>query len=206
MKNTPIHVCVKTAFVGRHSADSRRIGSFHKFLSFNPYFRKYFKLVYRANVVVLTSTTDVMFLLFSSEFYEGVPRVRRPPAKWSATAWSLRNNALNALSHNKLSVTFLVTLKHHEPWILRRWQPSSTRLHDATSQRAVIFKLAALRTWSLKPRISLGDQTCEHGVHIQRFGDFLWLHFQSRWTPCSQGWSSEKTSSHSFSIRVPNDS
>jgi hypothetical protein len=44
-KNTPLDVCAKTAFVGHPSTESRRINSFHKFLSFNHCFRKYFKLV-----------------------------------------------------------------------------------------------------------------------------------------------------------------
>jgi hypothetical protein len=51
MKNTPIHSCVKTAFVGCPSPESRRISSFHNFLSFCHYFRKYFKLVYRKKCV-----------------------------------------------------------------------------------------------------------------------------------------------------------
>jgi hypothetical protein len=33
--------------------------------SFNPYFRKYFELVYRKNVVIVTLTTGTMFLLFT---------------------------------------------------------------------------------------------------------------------------------------------
>jgi hypothetical protein len=49
MKNTPIHVSAKTAFGGRPSTASRRISSFHNFLSFNHYFRKYFRLVYGKN-------------------------------------------------------------------------------------------------------------------------------------------------------------
>jgi hypothetical protein len=42
MKNTPIYVCAKTTFVGWPSTESTRISSFHNFLSFNHYFRKYF--------------------------------------------------------------------------------------------------------------------------------------------------------------------
>jgi hypothetical protein len=53
MKNTPIHVCAKTAFIGWPSTESRRISSFHNFLSCNHYFRKYLKLVYRKMRLVL---------------------------------------------------------------------------------------------------------------------------------------------------------
>jgi hypothetical protein len=45
--NTHIHVCAKTAFVGWPSRESRRISYLPKFLSFNHYFWKCFKLVYR---------------------------------------------------------------------------------------------------------------------------------------------------------------
>jgi hypothetical protein len=65
MKSTPIYVCAKTTFVGSPSIASRRISSFHNFLSFNGYFRKYFKFTYRKNVVMVTLTTGVMFLLFT---------------------------------------------------------------------------------------------------------------------------------------------
>jgi hypothetical protein len=47
MKTTPIHVCAKTAFVGWHSTESRRISSFYKFLYFIHYFTKDFQLVNR---------------------------------------------------------------------------------------------------------------------------------------------------------------
>jgi hypothetical protein len=96
MKNTPIHVCDKTAFIGSPSAKIGRISYFHNFLYFSHYFRKYFKLVHRKTVVMVTLTTGIMFLLFNcmpfcGEFYEGSPRVRRPPIKWSAIAEILRN-------------------------------------------------------------------------------------------------------------------
>jgi hypothetical protein len=65
MKNTPIHVCAKLAFVGWHSVESRQIRSFHNFLSYSHYFRKYFKLVSRKNVVMVTLTTIIMLLLFT---------------------------------------------------------------------------------------------------------------------------------------------
>jgi hypothetical protein len=44
MKNTPIRVCAKTAFVGWPPPGSRRITSFNNFCSYNCYFIKYFKL------------------------------------------------------------------------------------------------------------------------------------------------------------------
>jgi hypothetical protein len=47
MKNTPMHICAKTVFVGWPSTESRRNSNFHIFLAFNNYFRKYFKLRYR---------------------------------------------------------------------------------------------------------------------------------------------------------------
>jgi hypothetical protein len=47
MKDTPIHVSVKTAFIGWPSAQSRRISYFYNFLFFINYFIKYFKFVYR---------------------------------------------------------------------------------------------------------------------------------------------------------------
>jgi hypothetical protein len=46
MKNTPIHVCAKTAFVGWPSTESMLIASFRNFLFYNHDFRKHFKLVY----------------------------------------------------------------------------------------------------------------------------------------------------------------
>jgi hypothetical protein len=45
-KIPPIHVCAKTAFVNWQSTE-RRISSVHNFLSFNHYFKKFFKLVSR---------------------------------------------------------------------------------------------------------------------------------------------------------------
>jgi hypothetical protein len=47
MKNTPIHVCTKTAFVGWPTTESRRISALYNFSSFNYYLRKYFKLLYK---------------------------------------------------------------------------------------------------------------------------------------------------------------
>jgi hypothetical protein len=63
IKNTPIHVCGKTAFVGWTSAKCRRISSFHNLLSYNHYLREYFKLMYRKNVVTVILTA-AMFLIF----------------------------------------------------------------------------------------------------------------------------------------------
>jgi hypothetical protein len=59
MKNTPIHVCAKTSFVEWLSAECRP----RNLLSFNHYFRKYFKLVYRKNVVIVTLTISITFLV-----------------------------------------------------------------------------------------------------------------------------------------------
>jgi hypothetical protein len=64
MKNTPIHVCAKTAFVGWPSTESRRISYFHNLLSYNHYFRKYFKLLYR-KCVYGNFDPSIMLLLFT---------------------------------------------------------------------------------------------------------------------------------------------
>jgi hypothetical protein len=89
--------CDKTASFGWSRTESRPISSFHNLLYFKNYFIKHFKLVYGKNVVMVTSTTGIMFVLFFArtfvcgEFYEGGPRVRLPPMKWSEMAISLRN-------------------------------------------------------------------------------------------------------------------
>jgi hypothetical protein len=67
MKNTPSRVCAKTAFVGWLSKEISRINYFHNLLSYNHYFRKCLRLVYRINVVLATLTTG-MFLLFTYIF------------------------------------------------------------------------------------------------------------------------------------------
>jgi hypothetical protein len=92
MKNTLIHVCAKTVFVGWPSTANRRISSFPNFLSHNHYFRKCFKLVYRNSVVMLTWTTGIMFLLFTCTPF-GVWGILR---RWSAIAENVRNTDLNA--------------------------------------------------------------------------------------------------------------
>jgi hypothetical protein len=122
MKNTPIHVCVKTTFVGGHSADSRRIGSFHKFLSFNPYIRNYFKLLYRANVVVLTSTNDVMFLLFSS-IYFWLWRILRRCSARAPTACEVVRDWLKFEKHCSERLVTQQTISHlssdtKTPWTM----------------------------------------------------------------------------------------
>jgi hypothetical protein len=101
MENTCIHVCDKTSVVRWPSTESRRISSFHNFLSFNHYFRKYFKLVYIKSVVMVILTARIMFLLFTCIHFwvweilrkMGGPRVPRPPMKWSENAESLSNTA-----------------------------------------------------------------------------------------------------------------
>jgi hypothetical protein len=73
------------------------------FLSFNNYFKKYFKLVCRNTVVVITLATGVMFHLFPCMYFlmfgslRRCPRVGRPPMKWSATTESLRNTGVSYL-------------------------------------------------------------------------------------------------------------
>jgi hypothetical protein len=65
-------------------------------LLFN-HFRKYFTLMYRNNVVAVTLTTGIMFLLFTCTHLRvwGIlrrrSRVRRQPTKWSAIAECFRN-------------------------------------------------------------------------------------------------------------------
>jgi hypothetical protein len=93
------------------STESRKISSFHNFLSLNNYFRKYFKLVclYVCVCVVMeTLSTSITFLLFTCMHFRvwgilwGWSRVCRPPMKWFMITKSLRNTALrncfNALS------------------------------------------------------------------------------------------------------------
>jgi hypothetical protein len=59
-------------------------------------------------VVKVTLATGIMFLLFFActfgcgEFYEGGPRMRPPPMKWSSISESLRNTALET-SHAMVS-------------------------------------------------------------------------------------------------------
>jgi hypothetical protein len=82
-----IHPCAKTAFFHWLSTESKRISSFHNF----------FKLVYRKGMVIIASVSGIIFLLFTCvtfwvrELYDGGPRVRLPPVKWSTIAESLRN-------------------------------------------------------------------------------------------------------------------
>jgi hypothetical protein len=64
-KNTTINIWAETAFLGWLSAGSRWISSLHKLLTFIHYFRKYFKLVYWKDVVMVTLTTTIMFLPFT---------------------------------------------------------------------------------------------------------------------------------------------
>jgi hypothetical protein len=47
MKNTPMHICAKTVFVGRPSTEVHELDlSTTSYLSFSHYCRKFFKLVY----------------------------------------------------------------------------------------------------------------------------------------------------------------
>jgi hypothetical protein len=64
MKNIPIHVFVKSAFLGWPSTETRWISSCHGFLSFS-HFIKYFKFVYRKNVGMVTLATSIMFILLT---------------------------------------------------------------------------------------------------------------------------------------------
>jgi hypothetical protein len=83
-------------------------------LTCNQYFRKYFKLVHRKNVVMLTLTTGIIFLLLlvcslrRVEFYEGCPRVPRTRMKLSTITEGLRNPAL----HNRLCYKLRFILNH----------------------------------------------------------------------------------------------
>jgi hypothetical protein len=100
MTNTPTHVCAKTALLVDLRQKVGKLVLCITFLCFSHYFRKYFKLVYRKNVVIVTLTTGIMFIQFAcmhfghGEFYEGGSRVRRPPVKSSPIAESLRNIVL----------------------------------------------------------------------------------------------------------------
>jgi hypothetical protein len=74
----------------------RKVGEFfHNFLSHNQYFTKCFKLVYRKNGygnfyhLYNVSPVHLHAIFGGGEFYEGGPRVCRPPMKWSAIAESL---------------------------------------------------------------------------------------------------------------------
>jgi hypothetical protein len=78
-----LHVCAKTACVNWLSIESGQINYFYNFLSLNHYFRKYFKLVYTKNVVMVTLTTGIMFLIFTCmNFWVGWGILRR----WSTCA------------------------------------------------------------------------------------------------------------------------
>jgi hypothetical protein len=78
---------------------------------------KNFKFVYAKNVAFVTLITDTAFLLPNArtfgcrEFYEGGPRVRRPPVKWSAIAKSLKSTGLKddgetAQQHTEVFIYF----------------------------------------------------------------------------------------------------
>jgi hypothetical protein len=67
MKDTPTHVCAKTALVGWPSRESGRINYFYNFLYFSHYsLLKCFKSVHRKDTVTVIITTGIMFLLFTS--------------------------------------------------------------------------------------------------------------------------------------------
>jgi hypothetical protein len=92
-KNTSIHVCAKSAFVGRLSLESRRISSFHNFLDLQSLFYKIRTISELRKCGKVTLPTGIMVLLFTSVhfrvwgiFYEGGPRVRRPLKEWSGIA------------------------------------------------------------------------------------------------------------------------
>jgi hypothetical protein len=90
MKNTPILACAKTAFVGWPSTESSWITSFHNFLSYIHYIRKCYKLVYRKNVVMVTLTISIMFLLFTCMHF----RLWRILWRWSVCSkhlWAMHD-------------------------------------------------------------------------------------------------------------------
>jgi hypothetical protein len=87
MKNIPIHVCAKTAFVGWPPTEYRRISSLRNFLSYNHYFTEYFKWVCRKNAVMVNFTTGIMLILYICMHFWVWGILRR----WSACAdrlWS----------------------------------------------------------------------------------------------------------------------
>jgi hypothetical protein len=99
-----IHVCAEATFVSWLSTEMERISSFHNFLFFYHYFRKYLKLVYRKkcgygnfNHRYNVSPIYLHAHFGCGKFYECAPRMRWPPMKWSAIAKCLRNIA----PHNK---------------------------------------------------------------------------------------------------------
>jgi hypothetical protein len=100
MKNTPMYVRHKIAFVVLLSTECRRI---YSYINSSPTIIILENvLVYRKSLVMVmvTVTTGMMTYLFActyfwcGEFYEGGPCMRWPPVKWSATAESVRNTGL----------------------------------------------------------------------------------------------------------------
>jgi hypothetical protein len=86
MINKPTHVCSKTAFDGWPTG-SRRISSYHNFLSFNHYLKKkYFKLLYREKTVIMVSLiTSRTFILLTCMHFLVWWILRR----WSTCAYRL---------------------------------------------------------------------------------------------------------------------
>jgi hypothetical protein len=82
IRNTPVHAYAKTALARWPSTERRRVSSFHNVLSFNHYFIKELKLVYRKNVVMVTLTSGVIHPLFTCMHFW----VRGILRKWSACA------------------------------------------------------------------------------------------------------------------------
>jgi hypothetical protein len=91
MRNTPIHVCVNTAIVDWPSSESTRISYFHKLLTLNHYFRKYFKLLWTKNTIMATLTTGIRFLLFTSMHFWASAILRR---------WSVRSLATDEVARD----------------------------------------------------------------------------------------------------------
>jgi hypothetical protein len=71
-KNTPIHVSAKTVFVSSPPTESRRMSSFHNFLSFNHYFKNTLNYCLEKNVVTVTLTTGIFCFPIPSHTILGV--------------------------------------------------------------------------------------------------------------------------------------
>jgi hypothetical protein len=92
MENTPIHVCAKSV--------GELVLSITSCPSVN-ILENTLKLVYRKNVVMVTRFSYSLACTFAfgcGECYDGGPRVRRPPMKWSAITERMRNTVLPASS------------------------------------------------------------------------------------------------------------
>jgi hypothetical protein len=125
---TPALVCAKIDSVGWPSTKS---SSFHNFLSFNHYFRKYFKLIYRKNLVMLTLTAGVMVPIHVHALLVGVVVCVCPDRlmKWSAIAENLRNTHLMNVAGVRYSLLASVEC-HHQLWTRVVWSYRPTLMRS----------------------------------------------------------------------------